>query len=52
MSENKFIGFLEFIIINPLSPSPLSNLACNSGPALAIATIVSLPIASTISWNF
>lgn len=49
---NKFIGFFPSVTKNPLSPKPLNNLALVSGPALAIAIIVSFPTAEIYYLNF
>ena len=48
---NRLIGFLPSVTRYPLRPNPYNNFALVSGPALAIATNVSLPIALTIYLN-
>ena len=48
----RFIGFFPSVTKNPLSPKPPNNLALVSGPALAIAMIVSFPIAEIYYLNF
>jgi hypothetical protein len=45
------MGFLPSVTKNPFKPKPFSILAFVSGPALAMLTKVSYPIALTILWN-
>jgi len=49
---NRLIGEFPSVIKKLWRPSPLRSFACISGPACAIAQIVSAPIESTVSLNF
>ena len=49
---NRLIGFFPSVTRKPFNPNPDNNLALVSGPALAIAIIVSLPIDYTTYLNF
>jgi len=49
---NKLTGLLPSVNIIPCKLRLCNNLACISGPALAIDLIVSGPIAATVSANF
>lgn len=46
------MGFFPSVTKNPFNPNPFNNLALVSGPALAIATIVSFPTAEIYYLNF
>mmetsp|Transcript_28188 Transcript_28188/g.41896 ORF Transcript_28188/g.41896 Transcript_28188/m.41896 type:complete len:285 (+) Transcript_28188:301-1155(+) len=45
------MGLLPSVTRKPFKPKPLSSLACISGPARAISSMVSRPMASTWDWN-
>jgi hypothetical protein len=48
----RLIGFFPSVTKNPFNPNPPNNLALVSGPALAMAIIVSFPTAETYCLNF